>query len=81
LPDASLATSTAQPRPSKSMPQMDVFAGTQRPNEPVTSGLPFGAGVGPQEPIADDPDMLLRAIYSVYPDPLLLRLLRNKSVW
>jgi hypothetical protein len=25
--------------------------------------------------------MLLRAIYSVYPDPLLLRLLRNKSVW
>jgi hypothetical protein len=80
LPDASLATSTAQPRSSKSMPQMDVFAGTQRPNEPVTSGLPFGAGVGPQEPIADDPDMLLRAIYSVYPDPLLLRLLRNKSV-
>ena len=47
LPDASLATSTAQPRPSKSMPQMDVFAGTQRPNEPVTAGLPFGAGVSP----------------------------------
>jgi len=48
LPDASLATSTAQPRPSKSMPQMDVFAGTQRPTEPVTSGLPFGPGVNPQ---------------------------------
>jgi hypothetical protein len=25
--------------------------------------------------------MLLRAIYSVYPDPLLLRLLRGKGVW
>ena len=73
-------TTQAQPRPTRPMPQMDVFAGTQRPNEPVTSGLPFGAGVGPQEPIADDPDMLLRAIYSVYLDPLLLRLLRNKSV-
>ena len=59
------------------MPQMDIFAETQRPSEPVTAGLPFGPGVGPTEPIADDPDMLLRAIYSVYPDPLLLRLLRK----
>jgi len=66
-----------QPRPAKPMPQMDIFAATQRPSEPVTSGLPFGPGVGPTEPVADDPDMLLRAIYSVYPDPLLLRLLRK----
>ncbi len=71
-------TPQAQPRPST--PQMDVFAGTQRPSEPVTSGLDFGPGVGPQAPISDDPDMLLRAIYSVYPDPLLLRLLGNKGV-
>lgn len=69
-----------QPRGSRPVPQVDVFAETQRPNEPVTSGLPFGPGVGPTEPIADDPDMLLRAIYSVYPDPLLLRLLRGKGV-
>ena len=67
----------AQPRPARPMPQMDIFAETQRPSEPVTAGLPFGPGVGPTEPIADDPDMLLRAIYSVYPDPLLLRLLRK----
>ena len=74
-------TPQAQPvRPTRPMPQLDVFAETQRPNEPVTSGLPFGPGVGPTEPIADDPDMLLRAIYSVYPDPLLLRLLRGKGV-
>lgn len=63
--------------PRRPMPQMDIFAETQRPSEPVTAGLPFGPGVGPTEPIADDPDMLLRAIYSVYPDPLLLRLLRK----
>ena len=74
LPKAT--TPQAQPvrRP---MPQIDIFAETQRPSEPVTSGLPFGPGVGPTEPVADDPDMLLRAIYSVYPDPLLLRLLRK----
>lgn len=72
----------AQPqRPRRPMPNIDVFAQTARPSEPVTSGLPFGLGVGPaQEPVAQDPDMLLRAIYSVYPDPLLLRLLRGKGV-
>jgi hypothetical protein len=30
------------------MPQMDIFAETQRPSEPVTAGLPFGPGVNPQ---------------------------------
>ena len=29
------------------MPQMDVFAATERKSEPVTSGLPFGPGVSP----------------------------------
>jgi hypothetical protein len=81
LPKDTLPQAQAQPvRPRRSMPQMDIFAETQRPSEPVTAGLPFGPGVGSTEPIADDPDMLLRAIYSVYPDPLLLRLLRGKGV-
>ena len=79
LPKATMPQ-TQPVRPRRPMPQMDIFAETQRPNEPVTAGLPFGPGVGPTEPIADDPDMLLRAIYSVYPDPLLLRLLRGKGV-
>ena len=80
LPKAGVPQAQPQ-RPRRPMPQMDVFAQTQRPSEPVTSGLPFGPGVGPaQEPVAQDPDMLLRAIYSVYPDPLLLRLLRGKGV-
>jgi len=73
-------TPQAQPAMRRPIPQMDVFAQTQRPSEPVTSGLPFGPGVGPTAPVSDDPDMLLRAIYSVYPDPLLLRLLGNKGV-
>jgi hypothetical protein len=39
-----------QPQPSvaRPMPQMDIFAETQRPSEPVTAGLPFGPGVNPQ---------------------------------
>jgi len=37
-----------QPATRTPMPQVDVFAETQRPSEPVTSGLPFGPGVTPQ---------------------------------
>lgn len=47
LPKAT--TPQAQPaRPTRPMPQMDIFAATQRPSEPVTSGLPFGPGINPQ---------------------------------
>lgn len=41
-------TPQAQPTMRRPLPQMDVFAQTQRPTEPVTSGLPFGPGVNPQ---------------------------------
>jgi hypothetical protein len=34
--------------PRRPMPQMDIFAETQRPSEPVTAGLPFGPGINPQ---------------------------------
>ena len=40
-------TPQAQPTMRRPLPQMDVFAQTQRPSEPVTSGLPFGPGVTP----------------------------------
>ena len=40
-------TLQAQPRVARPMPQMDIFAETQRPSEPVTAGLPFGPGVSP----------------------------------
>ena len=37
-----------QPQATRqAMPQMDVFAETQRPSEPVTSGLDFGPGINP----------------------------------
>lgn len=41
-------TPQAQPAMRRQIPQMDVFAQTQRPSEPVTSGLPFGPGITPQ---------------------------------
>ena len=40
-------TPQAQPAMRRPMPSVDVFGGTQRINEPVTSGLPFGPGVTP----------------------------------
>ena len=46
LPKATMPQ--AQPRVARPMPQMDIFAETQRPSEPVTAGLPFGPGVTPQ---------------------------------
>ena len=67
------------PRAQRPVPDVNVFGQTQNPNEPVTSGLPFGAGPSPTAPMADDPDMLLRAIYNVYPDPSLLRFLRGQG--
>ena len=49
LPKDTLPQAQAQPvRPRRPMPQMDIFAETQRPSEPVTAGLPFGPGVNPQ---------------------------------
>jgi len=42
------STPQAQPVSRTPVPQMDIFAPTQRPSEPVTSGLPFGPGVNPQ---------------------------------
>ena len=49
LPKDELPKEQAQPIASRRpMPQMDIFAETQRPSEPVTAGLPFGPGINPQ---------------------------------
>lgn len=49
LPKATTPQAQGQSvRPRRSMPQMDIFAATERPSEPVTSGLPFGPGINPQ---------------------------------
>lgn len=60
-------------------------APSQRPNEPVTAGIPSGPGAGREamNPVAVSPgsrdDLLLRlrAIASRYPNPVLLNLMRQ----
>jgi hypothetical protein len=54
---------------------------TSRPNEPLTAGLPTGAGPGPSAlPTAGDPTLAtLRGIYSKFPSPDILRLIQAAS--
>lgn len=60
--------------------------GTERPQEPVTAGAPFGAGPGPSmagiapntaPPAGSKQDLVerVRAIYSMYPNPNLMALM------
>lgn len=63
-------------------------APSQRPNEPITAGLPMGAGPGPEalQPIGIQPgskqDLVfkVRAIASRYPNPALLALLEQLEI-
>ena len=75
LPKAT--TPQAQPvRPTRPMPQMDIFAATQRPSEPVTSGLPFGPGIGPAEPLQTSNDIIYE-MYRITGDANLLNLIEK----
>ena len=56
------------------MPEVDVFAQTQRPTEPVTSGLPFGAGPGAEEPLENTNDIIYE-MYRLTGDSYLLNLI------
>ena len=69
-----------QTQPQINLSQVDAFAGTERPNEPVTSGLSFGAGYSPQQSVEEDPDMLLRVLYSVYPDPIFIQMMNRQDL-
>lgn len=58
-----------------------VFGPTERPGEPPTSGAPLGPGRSPEPiptPAQEDPDLMLRAIYSVFPHPDIARLLLRR---
>jgi hypothetical protein len=62
----------ARPRPAA---PGSFVAPTQRPNEPITAGAPFGAGVGPAgagipmlPPSADNVVEELKAIYQRFPN-------------
>ena len=63
----------AQPM-RRRMPEVDVFAQTQRPTEPVTSGLPFGAGPGTEEPLENTNDIIYE-MYRLTGDSYLLNLI------
>ena len=63
----------AQPM-RRRMPEVDVFAQTQRPTEPVTSGLPFGAGPGAEEPLENTNDIIYEK-YRLTGDSYLLNLI------
>ena len=69
------STPQAQAAPRRTMPQMDVFSATARPTEPVTSGLPFGPGVGPEQ--TQDVNTLLYEIYALTNDPSILNLMNQ----
>jgi len=63
----------AQPM-RRRMPEVDVFAQTQRPTEPVTSGLPFGAGPGAEKPLENTNDIIYE-MYRLTGDNYLLNLI------
>jgi len=66
---------TAPGRPAQQTPDIDVFSGTARPTEPVTSGLPFGPGVGPEQ--TQDVNKLLYEVYALTNDPAVLNLMNQ----
>lgn len=64
--------------PANLPPITPLFAPTERPYEPVTEGMPFGLGsnavvdtYNPQSDAANE----IRAIYAMYPNPTLARVI------
>ena len=55
------------------------FRPTDRPDEPVTEGIPFGPGGSGAGVLPPDPDELLRSLARIFPHPHLLSLLRLRQ--
>lgn len=69
---------TGRPSPiSGPRPQpISLSAPTQRPSEPITSGIPFGPGNNGPEPIVTNTvDNFLMAARNIFPDPIFDQLL------
>ena len=58
----------------------DVFAATERPQEPITQGAAFGPGTGPIDQLEDETDIILAALHSVNPHPVIAELINTRSV-
>lgn len=74
--DAQRALPMSAPPP----PPIPLGAPTNRPNEPVQSGLPIGPGPGPSAAAIPSPDpveMTLRGLYEMYPNRDLAELLED----
>jgi hypothetical protein len=58
------------------MPQLDFARQTERPNEPLTAGLPGMPGAPPGTTLAPDTiGMQLRALYQMAPNNDILRVM------
>jgi len=66
------AVPAIQPQPGLSPGELDFTRPTENPAEPVTAGLPVGAGPGPEilgiGPTATDPRVVLQSIYANVPE-------------
>lgn len=71
------ATSSAPVAPMQLPSVVPLTAGTERPDEPLTAGLPFGPGAGAEvlrTPVLSALDKLKR-MYRANPNPDLLELI------
>ena len=62
----------------RQMPNIDVFAPTERPNEPITEGVPIGDGSSGVKQI-DNIDLMLQAMYDINPSPIIMELINNRN--
>jgi len=69
-------TGRPSPIPGPRPQPISLSAPTQRPSEPITSGIPFGPGNNGPEPIVTNTvDNFLMAARNVFPDPIFDQLL------
>ena len=88
LPDADygqnkafVAQQQAAPLPvaNNQVESPNIFAPTERPGEPVTTGLPIGEGVGPRA-LPDNTDVILQAMYQINPSSNILEIINNRTL-
>ena len=59
--------------------KLNIFAPTERPAEPITEGAMLGPGSPPAQAIDEDANMLLAAMYQVFPSSIISELINQGS--